>query len=76
MVSGFDHQIVALLQHLLNDALEGTIVPDHFHFALYPLCPIGVRISSSHSRRCEMTPSRISCRSSTESMAVISYEKS
>ena len=60
-MSSLDDQIVTLFQHFLNDALEGTVVLKHFHFAFQPSGPIGEEDLVSHSRRWAMTPWRIAC---------------
>ena len=38
-----DHQIVAMLQHFLDDALEGAVVPQHLDLALQPSGAIGLQ---------------------------------
>jgi hypothetical protein len=66
VVSGLDDQIVTLFQHFLNDALEGTVVPEHLHFAFQSSGPIGSEDLVEPLRRWAMTPWRISSRSSAE----------
>ncbi len=75
-MGGLDHQIVALLQHFLNDALERTVVPDHLDLAIQSTGAVGFENVVEPFAALGNHPWRISSRSSTDSMAVISYEKS